>query len=170
MTTLYPFRTEFMRNNFHRIIAELEEAAYNDPRCEKVILPAFLSGLAACDGAGVSATNPDGMQLSDIYDVAFMLHVNQDCTAHIESFVFGAATALLQSLDEAAAWMLIDDEDYIRIAQHRTAVAGVEITTEAVHDMPILDAALALLDSYILTPEPGLNVAHSTHPAGTHYL
>ena len=165
MTTLYPFRTEFMRNNFHRIIAELEEAAYNDPRCERVILPAFLSGLTACDGAG-----EDGMQLSDIYDVAFMLHVNQDCTAHIESFVFGAATALLQSLDEAATWMLIDEEDYIRIAQHRTAVAGVEITAEAVRDMPVLDAALALLDSYILTPEPGLDAAHSAHPASTHYL
>lgn len=162
MATLYPFRTEFMRNNFHRIIAELEEAAYNDPRCERVILPAFLSGLAACDGAG-----EDGMQLSDIYDVAFMLHVNQDCTAHIESFVFGAATALLQSLDEAATWMLIDEEDYIRIANHRTEIAGVEITTNAVREMPVLDAALALLDSYIVTPEPELSATPHTHPAAT---
>lgn len=163
MATLYPFRTEYMRNNFHRIVAELEEAAYNDPRCERVILPAFLAGLAACDGAGES-----GMQLSDIYDVAFTLHVNQDCTAHIESFVFGAATALLQSLDEAAQWMLIDEEDYIRIAQHRTEVAGVEITTDAVREMPVLDAALALLDSYIVTLEPGLSATlHSTHPAIT---
>ena len=160
MATLYPFRTEYMRNNFHRIIAELEEAAYNDPRCERVILPAFLSGLAACDGAAET-----GMQLSDIYDVAFTLHVNQDCTAHIESFVFGAATALLQSLDEAAAWMLIDDEDYIRIADHRTEIAGVEITTDAVREMPVLDAALALLDSYIVTPEPGLSATLHTHPA-----
>ena len=160
MATLYPFRTEYMRNNFHRIVAELEEAAYNDPRCERVILPAFLSGLAACDGAVET-----GMQLTNIYDVAFTLHVNQDCTAHIESFVFGAATALLQSLDEAAAWMLIDDEDYIRIANHRTAVAGVKINTAAVREMPVLDAALALLDSYIVTPEPGLSATPHTHPA-----
>ena len=165
MATLYPFRTDYMRNNFHRIITELEEAAYNDPRCEQVILPAFISGLAACDGA-----HENGMTLNDIYDVAYTLHVNQDCTAHIESFVFGAATALLQSLDKAAEWMLIDEEDYIRIAQHRTKVAGVEITVDAVHDMPILDAALALLDSYIVTPEPGLDVAHSAHQASTHYL
>lgn len=167
MATLYPFRTEYMRNNFHRIVAELEEAAYNDPRCEKVILPAFLSGLAACDGAGISEDNLHGMQLTDIYDVAFTLHVNQNDTAHIESFVFGAATALLQSLDEAAEWMLIDEEDYIRIAQHRTEVAGVEITVDAVHDMPALDAALALLDSYIVTPEPGLNATPHTHPAAS---
>lgn len=160
MATLHPFRTEYMRNNFHRIVAELEEAAYNDPRYERVILPAFLSGLAACDGAAET-----GMQLTDIYDVAFTLHVNQDCTAHIESFVFGAATALLQSLDEAAKWMLIDDEDYIRIANHRTEIAGVEITTAAVREMPVLDAALALLDSYIVTPEPGLNATPHTHPA-----
>lgn len=160
MATLYPFRTEYMRTHFHRIVAELEEAAYNDPRCEKVILPAFLAGLAVCDGA-----HEDGMTLNNIYDVAYTLHVNQNCTAHIESFVFGAATALLQSLDEAAKWMLIDEEDYIRIAQHRTAVAGVEITTDAVHDMPVLDAALALLDSYIVTPEPGLEMTHHTHPA-----
>lgn len=160
MATLYPFRTEYMRTHFHRIVAELEEAAYNDPRCEKVILPAFLAGLAACDGAADT-----GMQLTDIYNVAFTLHVNQDCTAHIESFVFGAATALLQSLDEAAAWMLIDDEDYIRIAQHRTAVADVEITVDAVREMPVLDATLALLDSYIVTPEPGLEMTHYAHPA-----
>ena len=162
MATLYPFRTEFMRNNYHRIVAELEEAAYNDPRCERVILPAFLAGLVACDGAAET-----GMQLSDIYDAAFTLHVNQDCTAHIESFVFGAATALLQSLDEAAAWMLIDDEDHIRIAQHRTEIAGVEITTAAVREMPVLDAALALLDSYIVTPEPGLSATPHTHPTNT---
>ena len=162
MATLYPFRTEYMRNNFHRIVAELEEAAYNDPRCERVILPAFISGLAACDGA-----HEDGMTLNDIYDVAYTLHVNQDYIAHSESFVFGAATALLQSLDEAAEWMLIDEEDYIRIAEHRTAVAGVKITVDAVHDMPTLDAALALLDSYIVTPEPGLNMTHHAHPAAT---
>ena len=160
MATLYPFRTEYTRNNFHHIVTDIEEAAYNQPRCEQVILPAFLSGLAACDGAAES-----GMTVSDIYDVAYTLHIDQDCTAHIESFVFGAATAIMQSLNEAATWMLIDEEDYIRIASHCTAVTGINITVADVYDMPTLDAVMALLDSYIVTPEPGLDAAQHAHPA-----
>lgn len=164
MATLYPFRTEYTRNNFHRILANIEETAYNQPRCEQVILPAFLSGLAACDGAAES-----GMTVSDVYDVAYTLHIDQDCTAHIESFVFGAATAIMQSLNEAATWMLIDEEDYTHIAAHCTATAGISTTVADVYEMPTLDAVMALLDSYIVTPEPGLDAAQHAHPT-THYF
>lgn len=157
MTQLYPFRTKYMRENFHKIIAACEAAAYHEQRFDDVILPAIITGLAACDGAA-----DDGMALGDIYDAALNLHINPDNTAVTESFALGAAIALHQPMHQAVLWAAPEEIDYALISLHRSANEGVLITTAEAMEMPTLDAVLALIDSYVITSTApkGLSNAH----------
>lgn len=159
MTQLYPFRTAYMRENFHNIIAACEEAAYNEDRFADTILPAIITGLAACDGAA-----DDGMTLNDIYDAALNLHIDPDNTAVTESFALGAAIALHQPMHQAVLWAAPEEADYTRIAIHRSANEDAPVTATEAMDMPALDAVLALIDSYIVTP-PTPKGPSDAHPA-----
>lgn len=144
MTQLYPFRTQYMQDNFARIITMCEISAYNEDRFTDTILPALITGLAACDGA-----SNDGMTLDDIHDAALNLHIDIDNIAVLEAFSLGAAIAISHAITHASLWMLPDAEDYERIAEHRSRVENTNISIEDVDTMPALDAVLTLIDSYI---------------------
>ena len=144
MTQLYPFRTQYMQDNFAQIVTMCEIAAYDEDRFKETILPALITGLAACDGA-----HNDGMTLDDIHDAALNLHIDIDNIAVLEAFSLGAAIAISHAITHASLWMLPDAEDYERIAEHRSREEGVAVSVEDTYTMPALDAVLALIDSYI---------------------
>lgn len=144
MTQLYPFRTQYMQDNFAHIVTMCEISAYDEDRFKETILPALITGLAACDGA-----HDDGMTIDDIHDAALNLHIDIDNIAVLEAFSLGAAIAISHAITHASLWMLPDAEDYERIAAHRSREEGVAISVEDTHTMPALDAVLALIDSYI---------------------
>lgn len=162
MPQLYPFRTAFMQDEFVRIVETCQQCAYDDTRFNDVILPALITGLAACDGA-----QDDGMQLRDIDEVAYTLHIDGDDLPTIEAFGLGAAIAITQSIERAAEWMLIDEEDFERVRIHRQTHEDALITDADVRAMPSLDAALALIDSYIVTPFDTIGPT-APHPAAQH--
>jgi hypothetical protein len=154
MAQLYPFHTEYMRKNFSTIIGMCAVAAYNEQRFNDVILPTLITGLTACDGAAGE------MKLTDIYDAALNLHIDPNNTAVTESFALGAAIALhepasgtgfFDPVSKAVQWMAPHDpEDYKRIAYHRSNEENTTVTTQDTMEMPILDAVMALIDSYIV--------------------
>lgn len=144
MTQLYPFRTQYMQDNFAQIVTMCEISAYDEERFTDTILPALITGLAACDGAA-----DDGMTFDDIHDAALNLHIDTDNIAVLEAFSLGAAIAISHAITHASLWMLPDAEDYERIAEHRSREEGVAVSIEDAHTMPALDAVLALIDSYI---------------------
>lgn len=158
MTQLYPFRTQYMQDNFASIVTMCEISAYNEDRFKETILPALITGLAACDGA-----HNDGMTLDDIHDAALNLHINTDNIAVLEAFSLGAAIAISHAITHASLWMLPDAEDYERIAEHRSRVENTDISIEDVDTMPALDAVLALIDSYI--DDPREKDPSDAHPA-----
>ena len=144
MTQLYPFRTQYMQDNFAQIVTMCEIAAYDEDRFKETILPALITGLAACDGA-----RDEGMIFDDIHDAALNLHIDIDNIAVLEAFSLGAAIAISHAITHASLWMLPDAEDYERIAEHRSREEGVAVSVEDTYTMPALDAVLALIDSYI---------------------
>ena len=158
MTQLYPFRTQYMQDNFAQIITMCETSAYDEKRFMSTILPALITGIAACDGA-----HDEGMTLGDIPDAALNLHIDIDNTAVLEAFSFGAAIAINQSIRSAILWMLPDAEDYERIAEHRSRVENADISIEDVKTMLALSAVLALIDSYI--DDPRDKDPSDAHPA-----
>ena len=158
MPQLYPFRTQYMQDNFASIITICEISAYDEERFTNTILPALITGLAACDGA-----RDEGMTLDDIHDAALNLHIDIDNTAVLEAFSLGAAIAISHAITHASLWMLPDAEDYERIAEHRSREEGVAVSVEDTHTMPALDAVLALIDSYI--DDPREKDPSDAHPA-----
>ena len=165
MAQIFPFRTEFMHENFHAIISECSQVACDDDDFDATIAPALITGLATCDGA-----QHDGMTTADIYDVAYTLQIDESNTATIEAFAFGAAIALAQSVDDALAWMLIDEEDYRRAAVVYTNYSGEEITPAQLRDEVVpLEVCMLLLQSYIDVPVAYQGVSHPSakHPAAT---
>lgn len=158
MTQLYPFHTQYMQDNFVKVVTLCEISAYDETRFTDTLLPAIITGLAACDGA-----RDEGMTLNDIHDAALNLHIDTDNLAVLEAFSLGAAIAISQSITQASLWMLPDAEDYERIAHHRSRVEDTPISVEDTHTMPALDAVLALIDSYI--DDPREKDPSNAHPA-----
>lgn len=158
MTQLYPFRTQYMQDNFSRIITMCKASAYDEKRFTDTILPALITGLAACDGA-----YNEGMTLDNIPNAALNLHIDVDNIAVLEAFSFGAAIAINQSIRSAIIWMLPDTEDYERIAEHRSRVENADVSIEDTRTMLALDAVLALIDSYI--DDPTDKDPSDAHPA-----
>lgn len=143
-----PFTSQFAQDELEGVLKTIEAAAYDHYVYQALLRPALMQGLAACD---------DGKRLrmltSDIYAIAETLGVDTRGAAVIEAFIFGAAIAITESLDEACRWMLDNEDDFFRIARYRSDVEDELIDVEEVlNDAPV-NNVMTLIDSYVTSEQ-----------------
>lgn len=143
-----PFTSQFAHDELDTILKTIEAAAYDHYVYDALVRPALMQGLAACD---------DGKRLrmltSDIYSIAETLGVDMRGAAVTEAFIFGAAIAITESLDEACNWMLDNEDDFFRIARYRSNMEDECIDIEDVlNDAPV-NNVMILIDSYVTSEQ-----------------
>lgn len=139
-----PFTSQFAHDELDTILKTIEAAAYDHYVYQGLLRPALMQGLVACD---------DGKHLrmltSDIYAIAETLGVDTRGAAVTEAFIFGAAIAITESLDEACRWMLDDEDDFFRIARYRSNMEDECIDIEDVLGDTPVNNVMILIDSYV---------------------
>ena len=143
-----PFTSQFAQDELEGVLETIEAAAYDHYVYDALLRPTLMQGLAACD---------DGKRLrmltSDIYAIAETLGVNTRNAAVTEAFIFGAAIAITESLDEACRWMLNDEDDFFRIARYRSDMEDELIDVEDVLNNASVNNVMTLIDSYVTSEQ-----------------
>lgn len=138
------FTSQFLKQNFETIKDNLEECAHDYDDYRNVIKKPLLAGIVAGDNGRARRLEP-----TDFTDIGYELGYLDNNLAELIAFEYGMAIGYFEDLTEAAQWLVSDEEDFERIADH-LADDLEDVTAEQLAESPMtITLAMALIDSYI---------------------